>query len=105
MPRILRSSRARGDLLDIWAHIAAESAPAIADTMLARLYGAIEMVASAPYIGRERSEFPGSPRSVVVYPYVLFYEPLAEGDGLALWRILHGSRRMEDLIQQPERFE
>lgn len=76
----------------------------MADTMLARIYGAIEMVATAPYIGREREEFPGSPRSVVVYPYLIFYEPLAEGDGIAIWRVLHGARRAEELVRRPDDF-
>ncbi|WP_337188376.1 type II toxin-antitoxin system RelE/ParE family toxin [Phenylobacterium sp.] len=105
MPRILRAPLARTDLLDLWAYIADESSPTIADTFLARIYGALEVVASAPYIGRERSEFPGSPRSIVVRPYVIFYEPLPEGDGIAVWRVLHGARRMEDLLRKPRRFE
>lgn len=63
------------------------------------------MVASAPYIGRERAEFDGNPRSLVVHPYVIFYEPLADGDGIAIWRVLHGARRMEDLLRRPDRFE
>lgn len=105
MARILRAALARADLLDIWTHIAGESSPAIAHTFLARIYGALEVVASAPYIGRERAEFDGSPRSLVVRPYVIFYEPLAEGDGIAIWRVLHGARRMEDLLRKPGRFE
>ena len=105
MARILRAALARADLLDIWTHIAGESSPAIADTFLARIYGALEVVASAPYIGRERAELDGSPRSLVVRPYVIFYEPLAEGDGIAIWRVLHGARRMEDLLRKPGRFE
>ena len=72
---------------------------------LARIYGALEVVASAPYIGRERVEFDGSPRSLVIRPYVIFYEPLAEGDGIAIWRVLHGARRVEDLLRRPGRFE
>ena len=105
MARILRAPLARADLLDIWTYIASESSPSIADTVLARIYGALEVVASAPYIGRERAEFDGSPRSLVVRPYVIFYEPLADGDGIAIWRVLHGARRMEDLLRRPDRFE
>ncbi|WP_394762696.1 type II toxin-antitoxin system RelE/ParE family toxin [Phenylobacterium sp.] len=105
MARILRTPLARADLLNIWTYIAGESSPAIADTFLARIYGALEVVASAPYIGRERSEFDGGPRSLVVRPYVIFYEPLAEGDGIAIWRVLHGARRMEDLLRKPGRLE
>jgi len=88
-------------MLDIWAYIASESAPAVADAMLARIYGAMEVIAYAPYIGRERAEFAGSPRSIPVKPYVIFYEVLAEGDGILIWRIVHGARNLEPLIHDP----
>jgi toxin ParE1/3/4 len=101
MARILRAPSARADLLDIWSYIARESSPAIADAFLARLYGALEVVAQAPFIGRERVEFPGSPRSVVVRPYIIFYDPLPEGDGIMLWRVLHGARRLDQLVEPP----
>ena len=105
MARILRAALARRDLLDIWAYIADEGSPSIADTFLARIYGALEVIASAPYIGRERSEFPGSPQSFVVRPYVIFYEPLQDGDGIAIWRVLHGARRMDDVVRRGVGFE
>lgn len=105
MARILRAPLARADLLEIWAYLARERSPALADNVLARLYGALEVLASAPFVGRERSEFEGCPRSLVVRPYVIFYEPLAEGDGIAIWRVLHGARLMEDLLHRPGRFE
>lgn len=57
MARILRAPAARNDLLQIWAYIADESSAAIADNFLSRIYGALEVVASAPYVGRERPEY------------------------------------------------
>jgi len=102
VPRILRAPLARTDLLDIWAYIADESSPDIADGFLARIYGALEALAQAPYVGRERREFPGSPRSIAVRPYVIFYAPLPEGDGIAIWRVLHGARRLEDVVRPPQ---
>lgn len=105
MPRILRAPVARNDLLDVWACIAANSSASIADRFLARIYGALEVVSQAPYIGRERPEFPGGPRTIVVRPYVIFYEPLPEGDGIAVWRVLHGARRTEDVVTRPGRFD
>jgi len=103
LPRILRAPEAHQDFLDIWGYIAGESAPSVADTFLARLYGALEMVAYAPLIGRERPEFPGNPRSVAVHPYVIFYEPLAEGDGILVWRVIHGARKLGRLVRPPRR--
>ena len=100
-PRILRSPEARQDLLDIWAYVAGEAAPALADSVLARLYGAMEVLAEAPLIGRERAEFPGSPRSIAVRPYVIFYTPLPEGDGIRVWRVIHGARNLRRLVHPP----
>lgn len=103
MPRILRTPEARQDLLDIWAYIARHNAPAIADRVLARIYGALEVLAEAPLIGRERPEFAGRPRSFAVRPYVIFYEPLVEGDGILIWRIIHGARNLRRAIIPPDR--
>ena len=105
MSRIHRAPLARNDLLEIWAYIADQSSASIADGVLARIYGALEVVASAPYVGRERAEFAGSPRSIVVRPYVIVYEPLPEGDGIAVWRVLHGARMIDALVERPGRFE
>lgn len=102
-PRILRSPEAHQDLLDIWAYIARESAPAVADAILARIHGALEIVAYAPHIGRMRPEFAGTPRSIPVRPYVIFYEPLPAGDGILIWRIIHGVRELERLVRRPRR--
>ncbi len=102
-PRILRTTEARQDLLDIWSYIARESAPAIADAFLARLSGAMEVIAYAPHIGRERPEFSGSPRSVPVAPYLIFYKPLTEGGGILVWRVVHGARNLDPLIRTPRR--
>ena len=38
----------------------------------------------APQMGAVPSEFSGSPRMLIVRSYVIFYEPLAEGDGIAI---------------------
>jgi plasmid stabilization system protein ParE len=56
-PRILRAREARQDLFDIWAYIARENALSVADGVLARIYGALEVLAFAPKIDRERNEF------------------------------------------------
>jgi toxin ParE1/3/4 len=99
-PRILRSPEARQDLLDIWSYIAEENAPSVADAVLARLQGAMEVLAHAPLIGRERPEFSGNPRSIAVKPYVIFYEPIA--DGIVIWRVLHGARDLAPHIRKPQ---
>jgi len=88
-------------LLDIWAYIARENAPSVADRVLDRIYGALELLAETPLIGRERIEFVGTPRSFSVRPFVIFYEPLSAGDGILVWRVIHGARDLGRLIVRP----
>lgn len=102
-PRLLFATDARADLFDVWSYISREHATAIADAFLARIRGALEIVASAPLIGRVRPELVGRPRSIVVPPYVVFYEPLPEGDGILIWRVLHGARDLRRLVRPPRR--
>jgi toxin ParE1/3/4 len=104
-PRILRSELAKRDLLEIWSYVSRESSPQIADAVLARLYGAMDVLAAAPLIGRARTEFRGRPRSFAVRPYVVFYEPLADDNGIAIWRILHGARRLDRLVRRPRKVD
>jgi plasmid stabilization system protein ParE len=98
LPRILRAPEAKQDLLDIWAYISSESAPSVADAFLARIEGAMEIIAFAPFIGRERPEFAGRPRSIPVRPYVIFYEPLPDGDGIMVLAVIHGRRNLPRLL-------
>jgi toxin ParE1/3/4 len=90
-------------LLDIWAYIARENAPSVADALLARIHGALEVLAFAPKIGRERHAFSGRPRSFVVRPYIVFYEPLPDDAGILVWRIIHGAGDLQRLIHPPQR--
>jgi len=70
---------------------------------VARIYGALEMIAYAPHIGRRRPEFHGAPRSVAIRPYIVFYEPLPEADGILVWRVIHGARELRRLVRPPRR--
>ncbi len=101
--RILLAAEARADLLDTWIYISRENAIVIADAFLARIHGALEILASAPLIGRRRPELTGRPRSIAVPPYVVFYEPLPEGDGILVWRVLHGARDLRRIVRPPRR--
>jgi plasmid stabilization system protein ParE len=105
MARILRAPLARTDLIHIWRYIAEERSEAVADGLLERIYEALETLAQTPAIGRERPEYSGTPRSFVVRPYVIFYEPLRQGEGIAVWRVLHGARMLENVVRRPGRVE
>ena len=100
-PRIVRAPEAWQDLIDIWAYISENSSPSIADRFIARIYKAIETAAASPYIGRERPEFTGTPRSLIVSPYIVFYQPLPNEGGICVWRIIHGARDLPNHVKPP----
>ena len=101
MAPILLSELAQSDLDDIWRYIAQERSPDIADTVLARLYGALEVLSRAPHIGKPRPEFLDTPRSFAVRPHMIFYEPLRNYGGIGVWRVLHGARDLQKIVLRP----
>ena len=90
--RLIFSDPANDDLDDIWDYLATESSPEIADFVVARLFEAMRRAADNPKIYRERTEFRRNPRRVNVFEYAIFYEPLPEGDGVLILRVIHGRR-------------
>jgi plasmid stabilization system protein ParE len=105
MPRVLLSALARADLIDIWSYVADERSATTADRLLAGILERIDFAASTPRAARVRTEFQDRPRSLSHYPYVIFFEPLEDGDGIAVWRVLHGARQLGDLLTRPTRFD
>ena len=51
-----------------------------------------------PFIGRERNALSKGIRSVVAYPYVIFY--LIDGDRIVVVRVLHGRRDIDAEFQR-----
>ena len=95
MPRVLRTSQAEEDLLEIWAHVAADT-PAAGDRLLDRIASACEMLAKNPAAGRTRGELAERLRSFPVGKYVVFYRPI--DDEIVVIRVLHGARDLPDLL-------
>lgn len=94
--RIVRSPRARIDLIEIWSFIADDS-EVEADTFLDRIEHTLMMLRDNPLAGRARPELGRELRSFAVGNYVMFYRPLA--DGIDLVRALNGRKdiRAEDM--------
>lgn len=84
-PDILRSPRARLDLLEIWTFVAADD-PAAADRLLDRFDEVLARLARKPLMARARPELEVDLRSFPVGNYVVFIRPLA--DGILVVRIL-----------------
>ncbi len=101
MARLVLSNPALADLDEIWLYIGRKSSEEIANAVLARLYGALDVLTLAPRIGRVRREFPDRPRSFAVRPHVIFYEALKDDAGIGVWRVLHGARDLQNLVYRP----
>lgn len=95
MARFVLTAEARSDLDQIWQYIAAESEIA-ADKVVAEIVQRFLRLAEFPEMGRERTELSPSMRSFTVGRYIIFYRT---GElGVAIVRILHGSRDIEGLF-------
>jgi toxin ParE1/3/4 len=94
---IIRTPRAREDLLEIWRYIAEDNDSA-ADRVLDRIENVLQMLSESPHAGRARPELARSMRSFPVGSYVLFYRPFVSGVELA--RVRNGSMDI-----QPEDLE
>jgi toxin ParE1/3/4 len=80
---------AERDLDEIWYHIAVDNLNA-ADALLDRIDQRCRLLASQPMVGRARPELAPDLRSLAATPYVIFYNPQA--DGIEVVRVLHGAR-------------
>jgi toxin ParE1/3/4 len=80
---------ARGDLEEIWFHIAQDNQSA-ADRLIDTLYAKFQALAATPGIGRRREELLPGVRSLAVGNYVIFYRPAKLR--IEVVRVLHGAR-------------
>lgn len=73
MPRkIIRSSEAENDLIEIWLAIAAES-PLAADRELDRIDARSQQLLAHPHLGVARDEVGAGLRCLVYRSYLVFY--------------------------------
>jgi toxin ParE1/3/4 len=92
------SADAESDLNNIWLFISEKSASvAIADRLTDAITEQLYLLASRPYLGRDRStEFGIQSRSFAVGEYVIVY-CVVELDVLIL-RVVHGRRDLESIF-------
>jgi toxin ParE1/3/4 len=96
MPRIVRTFPARDDLRQIWLYTAQYN-PAAADRLIDRFERTLISLARNPAMGELVEQYRPGLRRFTVGKYVLYYEPIR--DGLRLVRVLHGARRIDDLLE------
>lgn len=97
MPRIIRSSEATIDLAEIAIYIGKDN-PAAAERWLDAIDRLLEMLAGNPGMGESVEHLAPGVRRHTLGRYLLFYKP--RPDGILLYRVLHGSRRIESLSRE-----
>ena len=96
MARIIRTSAAQIDLASIWAYIAQENPPA-ADKLLGQIDKAFDLIARNPQLGFTVDNIkPGVRCKPVKRNYLIFYQLIR--DDVYILRVLHGSRKFEELL-------
>ncbi len=89
MPTLLKSPRAKADLIEIWNYIADDSENR-ADDFINTLDKKLQTLAASPYIGRPRTELIDDLRSFPIERYIIFYRVIPQG--VEIIRVLHSAR-------------
>lgn len=95
MPRIIRTPQANEDVLDIWDYISRDSVSA-ADKLVRHINEMLSRMAKNPSMGVLHEEYQPGLRAFPVGNYIIFYHAI--DDGIEVYRVLHGARRLEDLL-------
>lgn len=97
MARVLRTSLAEEDLLNIWTFIANDQhSPDTADRVLREIGELTEQLARFPMMGQSAERFRPNLRMFPKWSFVLFYEPIE--DGILLFRVIRGARNFESVF-------
>ncbi|MEW4566796.1 type II toxin-antitoxin system RelE/ParE family toxin [Tautonia sp. JC769] len=89
MPRVIRTRQAQEDLESIFDFLDTQGSQ-LADRFAEMLDEACERYGNHPLMGASAEEFAPNLRHFIVWNYVIFYRPTA--DGIEIIRILHGAR-------------
>jgi toxin ParE1/3/4 len=95
MAQILRTDSAKRDVSAIFAYIAGDNPPA-AERWLDGLDTMLGVIARFPLIGEQVDYLAPGVRRHCYGKYLLFYRPIAKG--IELHRVLHGARKIEELL-------
>ncbi|MFN0136090.1 MAG: type II toxin-antitoxin system RelE/ParE family toxin [Phycisphaerae bacterium] len=99
-PKAKFSADASLDLAEIFEHIQADS-PDAARRVVSSILEKAAQLATAPQMGRARSNLRKDARSYCVGTYVVFYEITHSGIGVL--RVLHGARNPRPLLRNSDR--
>jgi toxin ParE1/3/4 len=93
MPTLRKALRVQRDLEVIWDYMAADN-PEAAERCLRQIDAQFHKLAQQPFIGRERKDLGPGLRSFAVGHYVIFYQPIASGEGVEIVRVIEGHRNI-----------
>ena len=100
--KIIWSLQAREDLRDIVSFIAADN-PAAAQSFGLRLMSKVDVLANFPQLGRVVSEeHDEAIRELILRPYRIVYQVLADQQTVAIVRIWHGARGEPEIPHRSE---
>lgn len=94
-PRVVRTRRARQDLIEIWKYIAADN-PTAADALPDRIDESWRMLAAHPQLGPSRDDIRPSLRYFVVGDYVILHRIIDVA--VEIIRVVHGRRDLFGLF-------
>jgi toxin ParE1/3/4 len=99
VPAVLRTARARRDLLEIWSYVADRSGPERADKLLNRIDERCDRLAELPGMGRLRPDLGPGFRGYTVprTKYIVVYRQTR--DGIEILRVVHGARSLPELFE------
>lgn len=98
MSRYIITPDAEMDLELIQDHIALDSERQ-AEKFLERLPAEFGRLAAMPRMGRGHPDFGADVRSIPLRPYIIYYQPLA--DGVEILRVIHGARDLRKAFGDP----
>ena len=89
MLRIVNSTLAESDLLEIWLYTAEEWNLSQADKYLAQLGSTLKNLIDHPEMGKDRADLKKGYRSLLVNHHIVFYRVI--DDEIQIMRVLHES--------------
>jgi plasmid stabilization system protein ParE len=97
-PTVVRSAKARKDVRDLYVWMAEERDLDRAERVVVRIERAVQRLAKRPLLGRSRPDLEGEPRSFPAVSWLIVYEPLKDGSGIHLLRIIDSRRDVVALL-------
>lgn len=96
--RLVWSSPAEADLLDLWTYLAHAASADIADNQIRKIHAACRPLLAAPLRGRPRDEVRLGLRSILIRPHVAFYR--VTSDRIEIVRVLHEARDIGPIFDE-----